>query len=108
VSNQYFIINELIYDDEDDEYINRVKIINRSNGLVEASFVIYEHFHQMKLYLDKFLITFNNGTCLLECFNFKGDLLHKITLDKKLEESYFSVMNKELCFALDDDTFFTF
>jgi hypothetical protein len=38
--------------------------------------------------------------------NFKGDLLQKVTLDKKLEGSYFSVLNKELCFELDGDKFF--
>jgi hypothetical protein len=59
LSNQYFIFNELIYEDDDDEYHNRVTIINRSNGLLEAFFVIYEYFNQMQLYLDKFLITFN-------------------------------------------------
>jgi hypothetical protein len=55
VSNQYFIINEILTN-EDDSY-DSVTIINRSNGLVESSFVIYEHFHQMLLDLDKFLIT---------------------------------------------------
>jgi hypothetical protein len=62
----------------------------------------------MRLYMDKFLITFNKETCFLKCYNFKGDLLHQITLDEKLEGSYFSVINKELFFELDDDTFFTF
>jgi hypothetical protein len=59
VSNQYFIINEtLIDDDDDDVYHNSVTILNRSNGLVGGSFVISEDFHQMLLYLDKFLINF--------------------------------------------------
>jgi hypothetical protein len=101
VINQLFIINEPIFN-EDDEYHNSVTIINRSNGLVEASFTIYEDFNQMFLYLDKFLITFNNVTCLLQCYNFEGDLLHKVTLDKKLEGSDISVINKELCFFLDN------
>ncbi len=102
VSNQYFIINEPLIDENDDDH-NKVTIINRSNGVVEATFVIYEHFNQMQLYLDKFLITFNNETCFLKCYNFKGDLLHKITLDKKLKGSDISVKNKELCFVLDND-----
>jgi hypothetical protein len=106
VSDQYYIISELIDFDEDDEYHNRVTIINRSNGLVESSFVVYEHFHQMLLYLDKFLITFNDKSCLLKCYNYKGDLLQKVIVDKKLEGSYLSVINKELCFELDGDTFF--
>jgi hypothetical protein len=93
VSNQYFIIN-------DDEYQNNVTIINRSNGLVESSFVIYEDFDLMRLYLDKFLITFHDETCLLKCYNFKGDLLHKITLDEKFEGSDIYVINKELFFVL--------
>jgi hypothetical protein len=102
VSNQYFIINKPII------YHNRVSIINRSNGLVETSFLIFENFHQIKLYLDKFLLIFNHETCLLQCYNFKGDLLHKITLDEKLEGSFFSVINKELCFKLKDGKFFIF
>jgi hypothetical protein len=108
VSNQYFIFNETIIHEDDDDNYNIVTILNRSNGLVESSFKIYENFDQIKLYLDKFLITFNNETCLLQCYNFKGDLLHQITLDTKLEGSFFSVINKELFFLLDDDTFFTF
>jgi hypothetical protein len=102
VSNQYFIIRETVIDeDEDDDNYNSVTIINRSNGLVEASFVIYEDFHQIKLYLDKILITFNNKTCVLICYNFKGDLLGNIALDKKFKGSDISVINKELCFFLD-------
>jgi hypothetical protein len=109
VSNQYFIINELLNeDDDDDDDHKKVTIINRSNGLVEASFVIFEDFHQINLYLDKFLITFNKVTCKLKCYNFKGDLLHKITLDEKLKGSFISVINNELCFELDDDIFFIF
>jgi hypothetical protein len=105
VSSQYFIFNELIDIDEDDENHNRVKIINRSNGLVEASFVILNDFHQIRLYLDKFLLTFNNETCILKCYNFKGDLLHQITLDTKFKGRYtvFSVINKELCFVLNNE-----
>jgi hypothetical protein len=107
VSNQYLIINELIDEDDGDNDHNRVTIINRSNGLVESSFKIYENFHQMILYLDKFLITFNKVTCLLKCYNYKGDLLQKITLDKKLEGSLIGVINKELSFVLtQDDKFF--
>jgi hypothetical protein len=110
VSNKYFIIDERIIDeDEDDaEYNYSVSIINRSNGLVESSFVIHEDFHLMRLYLDKFLITFNDVTCFLKCYNFKGDLLHKITLDKKLKGSEISVINKELCFILKDRKIFIF
>jgi hypothetical protein len=107
VSNQYFIINEIIDEGDDDSY-DSIKIINQSNGLVEASFIIYEGFHQMQLYLDKFLITFNRETCLLQCYNFKGDLLYKITLDKKLKGSYISVLNKELCFILDSNKVYIF
>jgi hypothetical protein len=107
VSNQYFIINEPIIDD-DDEYHDSVTIINRSNGLVESSFKIYEHFDHIKLYLDKFLITFNHETCILQCYNFKGDLLHKITLDKKFEGIHFSIINKELCLVLENDKFLIF
>jgi hypothetical protein len=103
VNGQYFIINEMLNFEDDEDFHNRVTIINRSNGLVEASFKIFEHFHQMQLYLDKYLITFNNNACLLKCYNFKGDLINKITLDKMLEESYFSVLNKELFFFLDNN-----
>jgi hypothetical protein len=108
VSNQYFIINELIMDEDDDVDHNRVTIINRSNGLVEESFKIYEDFHYMRLYLDSFLITFNDATCFLKCYNFKGDLLGKIILDKKFEGSSFSVINKELSLFLDNEKFFIF
>jgi hypothetical protein len=105
VSNKHFIINELI----DDKYHKSVTIINQSNGLVEASFKIDEDFDQMELYLDKFLLTFNNETCILKSYNFKGDLLNSIALDKKLTGSRFTVLNKELCFVLvQDDTFFIF
>jgi hypothetical protein len=104
LSNQYFIFNEpFIDEDDDDEDYKRVTIINRSNGLVETSFVIYEDFHQIKIYLDKFLITFDRETCFLKCYNFKGELLHKITLDKKLEGSKFCVTDKELCFFLKNE-----
>jgi hypothetical protein len=110
VSNKYFIINERIIDEDeyDAEYNYSVSIINRSNGLVESSFVIHEDFYHMRLYLDKFLITFNKWTCFLKCYNFKGDLLHKITLDKKLKGSAISVINKELCFILKDRKIFIF
>jgi hypothetical protein len=80
-----------------------VDSLNRSNGLVESSFVISEDFFQIKLYLDKFLITFNQMNCFLKCYNFKGDLLHKIILYKKLKGSDISVLNKELCFVLDNE-----
>ncbi len=100
VSNKHFIFNETQTNENDDEY-NSVTIINRTNGLVEGSFNIYEHVDQMRLYLDKFLITFNRVNCFLKCYNFKGDLLCEIPLDKKLKGSHFSVINKELCFNLD-------
>jgi hypothetical protein len=108
VSNQYFIINETLIneDDDDDYYHDRIIIINRSNGLVEGSFKIFEKFNQMRLYMNKFLITFNDETGSLICYNFKGDLLHQITLDKKFEGSFISVINKELCFELRNDKFF--
>jgi hypothetical protein len=107
VSNQFFITNEPRIHDDDAFHYN-VKFINRSNGLVEASFKIYELFYQMRLYLDKFLITFNHKSCLLKCYNFKGDLLHQMTLDKKLEGSKFGVINKELYFILQDEIFYIF
>jgi hypothetical protein len=103
VSNQYFIINEPLTNEDD-----RLTIINRSNGLIESSFVIYEHFNQMQIYLDKFLITIHDNSRSLKCYNFKGDLLHKITFDKKLEGGLFSVLNKELCFKLKNGKFFIF
>jgi hypothetical protein len=108
VSNQYFIINEPLFYKVDDDDHNRVTIINRSNGLVEESFKIYEVFDQMELYLDKFLITFCNRTLLLKCYNFKGDLLGKITMDKKFKGSLVNVINKELSFFLDGNIFFIF
>jgi hypothetical protein len=107
-SNQYFIINEPFFYIDDDEDHNKVTIINRSNGLVESTFKIYEIFDQMELYLDKFLITFSNGTLFLKCYNFKGDLLGKITLDKKFKGGLINVINKELSFFLDRNTFFIF
>ncbi len=103
VSSQYFITNETLTDEDIDEYYNSVTIINRSNGLVEASFVILEDFNQMQLYLDKFLITFYRMNCSLKCYNFKGDLIQQITLDKKLNGCDISVINKELCFVLDSE-----
>jgi hypothetical protein len=107
VSTQYFIINKPLVG-EDDEYNTSVTIVNRSNGLVETSFKIYEYFDQMELYLDKFLITFNHETCFLKCYNFKGDLIGKITLDRKLKGSQFCVINKELCFILKNDKLLIF
>jgi hypothetical protein len=99
VSNKYFIFRELIYEeDHHTPYHSSLKLINRSNGLVETSFLIYDQRLQMRLYLDKFLITFNDETGSLQCYNFKGDLLHKITLDKKFKGSNLSVLDKELCF----------
>jgi len=109
VSNKYFIFRELIYEeDHHTPYHSSLKLINRSNGLVETSFLIYDQRLQMRLYLDKFLITFNDETGSLQCYNFKGDLLHKITLDTKLEGSYVTVINKELFFILYDRSFFIF
>ncbi len=105
VSNQYFIINETLID----EYCHgRVTIINRSNGLVEGSFVISEGFNQMQLYLDKFLITLTDNSRFLKCYNFKGDLLHNITLDEELDESYFGVINKEFFVKVKNGKFFIF
>jgi hypothetical protein len=109
VSNKYFIVNEqLIDEDEDDNNYNSVTIINRSNGLVESSFVIYEHFDQIRLYLDKFLLLFNRETCSLKCYNFKGDLLEKVTLGEKFKGSFCSVINKELFFFCKKEIFLIF
>ena len=107
VSNQYFIINGNFdnEDENDDDYI--LKILNRSNGLVEASFKIHEDY-RVKLYLDNFLITVDPNTRFLKCLNFKGDILHEITLDEKLKGSEFNVINKELCFELFKDKYFVF
>jgi hypothetical protein len=107
-SNQYFIINEFYEEDEDYNDHNKVTIINLLNGLVESSFKIHDLFDQMRLYLDKFLITFNNETCLLQCYNFKGDLLHQIILSKSLKRSEIHVINKELCFNLNNFNFLIF
>jgi hypothetical protein len=79
-SNQYFLINETFFDEDDDFDYDSLTIINRSNGLVESSSKIFEYFHQMHVYLDKFLITFSDDTCILKTYNLKGDLLGKITL----------------------------
>ncbi len=106
VSDQFLIINELAY--EDDEFNNAVKIINRSNGLVESSFKIYQNFDQIRLYLDKFLVTFTDETCLLKCYNFKGDLIGEITLDKKFKRSDIGVINNELYFVLANDNILIF
>jgi hypothetical protein len=62
----------------------------------------------MRLYFDSFLVTLNNETCFLKCYNFKGDLLGKIILDKKFKGSSFSVINKELSFFLENEKFFIF
>jgi len=67
-----------------------------------------EYFHQMQLYLDKFLITFNRLKCLLKCYNFKGELLGKVTLDGKLKGCEIHVINKELYFFLDDNKIIIF
>ena len=75
VSSQYFIITETMNCLKDDEY-SRVTITNRSDGLLESSFVILDNFEHMQLYLDKFLLTFDEETCSLNCYNFKVDLLH--------------------------------
>jgi hypothetical protein len=98
VSNQYFIIKEPGMEDDDVDFNSNVLFINRSNGLVEGSFKIYENFRQMQLYLDKFLITFS-PEATIKCYNFKGDLLHQVTLDKKFKGTYMSVLNKKLCFC---------
>jgi hypothetical protein len=106
VSNRYFIIIETLIDEvkDDDEYCHRrVTMINRSNGLVEASFKILADSDQIRLYLDKFLITFNRSDCLFKCYNFNGDLLGKITLDKKFTRSDVGVLDKELFFFLDNN-----
>jgi hypothetical protein len=95
-SDQYFISFKQNFDQK--HYI--VTIINRSNGLIESSFNIFENVNHLRLYLDKFLITFDQNTCSLKCYNFKGDLLAKINLDEKFRGSQFYVLNKELCFFL--------
>jgi hypothetical protein len=103
VSNKYFIFNETLIDEDEGDRHDSFTIINRSNGLVEASFIIYEYFSQIQLYLDKFLITFNRETCFFKCYNFQGETLCKIILDKKLKGSDISAINKELCFVLDNE-----
>jgi hypothetical protein len=70
ISNQYFIFSEEIFGRRWNFRHNIVTIINRSNGLVEASFKIHEDFDQMQFYLDKILITFDNETRFLKCYNF--------------------------------------
>jgi hypothetical protein len=64
VNIQYFIIiQEIPYENH-----NNVTIINRSNGLIESIFKTFEIVHQMRLYLDKFLLSFNRDTCSLGCY----------------------------------------
>jgi hypothetical protein len=104
--NETFIVRDEVDDDDDEKCNNSVTIINRSNGLIETSFVISEDFNQIQLYLDKFLITIHDISRSLKCFNFKGDLLNDIT--KKLEGSLIGVMNKELCFELRKNKFSLF
>jgi hypothetical protein len=103
VSDQYFIINEPIKKKEE-----KVTIINRSNGLVETSFVIYDIFHRLRLYLDKFVLTFNRETRMLKSYNLKGHLLSEIVLDEKLRSASFYILNKELCFATNEKKFCIF
>jgi hypothetical protein len=105
--NETLIVRDEV-DDDDEKCNNSVTIINRLNGLIETSFVISEDFNQMQLYLDKFLITIHDISRSLKCFNFKGDLLNDITLEKKLEGSLIGVMNKELCLELRKNKFFLF
>jgi hypothetical protein len=108
VSNQYFLINETFFDEDDDFDYKSLTIINRSNGLVESSFKIFEYFHQMNVYLDKFLVKLSDDTCILKTYNLKGDLLGKITLNAKFRGSFITVLNKELCFNVANDKFVIF
>jgi hypothetical protein len=101
ISNQFFIVNEQLEKD------TKIKIINRLNGLVESFFVILDYFHFIRLYLDKYLITFNRETRVLKSYTFKGQLLSVVTLDERVGFSFFTTLNKELCFkTIEEKVFF--
>jgi hypothetical protein len=106
VNDQYFIINEASHDNDDDK--QKITVIHRSTGLVYSSFMIYQFFDQMQLYLDKYLLTFNQDKCLLKSYSLNGEFLSEIALDKKLDVTIFYPLDKELCFATDQDNFCIF
>jgi hypothetical protein len=86
----------------------KITVIHRSTGLVYSTFTIYQFFDQMQLYLDKYLVTFNQDECVLRTFSLNGEFLSEIALDKKLGVTIFYPLDKELCFATDQDKFCIF
>ena len=102
VSDQYFITVEPTQlhavEELDDSDPVKIVLLNRATGLVERFFIIKEYFREIVVYLDKYIITYDNDNGFLRSYNLKGDLLKKICLDEELKDSSIYALNKELCF----------
>ena len=110
VSDDFFITIKLTEDlEETEKDTYKITVINRTNGFVEKSFFLHDLYcDKFQLYLNKFILTFDNETRLLNSYNLKGDLISEITLDGKLIGSRIYLLNKELCFITYDDKILIF
>jgi len=111
VNDNYFIFHEEVKWEDENDNVEKITLINRTNGLVETTFIIYDSFDVIRLYLNKFLLTFSYETCLLKSYNLKGKLISEIALDQKFNWSRFSPLNKEdkeLCFVTYENKCFIF
>jgi len=82
------------------------KILRRSHGFVERIVSDEDGFDILRLYLDFYILTFNNQTLKLKTYNMKGDLICEITLDKQLEGSILYILDKDLAFLNEESDIF--
>ena len=104
VSDEFFILYEVIEDENGSNLI----VLNRATGLVETNFIVSEYFTIFQLYLNKFILAFNQEKCLLRSFNLSGDLIRDVALDEKFKDANFFTANKEVCFITDKDYLYIF
>jgi hypothetical protein len=82
------------------------KILRRTHGFVERIISDQDGFDILRLYLDVYILTFNNQTLKLKTYNLTGDLICEIILDKQFEGSMLYILDKELAFSNEDCNIF--
>jgi len=100
--------NVYIFNDREQNQSN-LTILSRITGLVEKSFFIPGFFHQIELYMEKYLLALNCNTHSIQIYNLNGDYMCEIYLDERIPEgSFFYILKKKLCFVGDDGKTFIF
>ena len=95
MSDEYIVINDKIKGNGDMDMITLVK---RRDGMIEKKFKI-RYFCVWTIYLEKYILTFNNETNTLFSYNFDGDMLNELKFGNQLPAATFeSVLKKELYF----------